>query len=55
MVKGEGAGRSKEVKRIKGGVKRATRLVKINMGGEELNLYHDTGRNFTIITPAMYR
>ena len=55
MVKGEGAGRSKEVKRIKGGVKRATRRVKVNMGGEELNLYCNTGSNITIITPAMYR
>ena len=25
------------------------------MGGEEMNLYCDTGRNITIITPAMYR
>ena len=32
MVKGKGAGWSKEVKRIKGGVKRATRWVKVNMG-----------------------
>ena len=55
MVKGEGAGRSKEVKRIKGGVKRATRRVNVNMGGEELNLYHNTGNSITIITPAMYR
>ena len=29
--------------------------VKVNMGGEELNLYRDTGSNITIITPAMYR
>ena len=25
------------------------------MGGEEMNLYCDTGSNVTIITPAMYR
>ena len=25
------------------------------MGGEEMNLYCDTGSNITIITPAMYR
>jgi hypothetical protein len=47
-VKGEGAGHSR-------GVKRSTRRVKVNMGGEELNLYRNTGTNITIITPAMYR
>ena len=47
-VKDEGAGRSE-------GAKRITRLVKVNVGGEEMNLYHNTGRSTTIITPARYR
>ena len=53
--KGEGAGRAKEVRRIKGGGKRASRWVKVDVGGEELDLYCDTGSNITIITPAMYK
>ena len=48
QVKAEGAGRSR-------GVKKSTRRVKVNMGGEELNPYRDTGTNIAIITPAMYR
>ena len=51
-LKDVGAGRSKEDRRIKVGGKRATRWVKVNMGGEELNLYGETGSN---ITPAIYR
>ena len=47
-VKGEGAGRSE-------GAKRTTRRVKVNVGGEELNLYHNTGNSTTIITTARYR
>ena len=31
------------------------RWVKVNMGGEELDLYCDTGSSITIITPARYR
>ena len=56
---GRGQGRAtdriKEVRSIKGGGKRATRWVKVNMGGEEMNLYCDTGSNITIITPEMYK
>ena len=55
MYKDEGAGREKEVRRIKGGSNRASRWMKVDMGGEELDLYCDTGSNITIITPAMYR
>ena len=29
--------------------------MKVNTGGEELDLYCDTGSNITIFTPAMYR
>ena len=47
-VKDKGAGRSEEAKRI-------TRGVKANVGGEELNLYHNTGSSTTIIIPARYR
>ena len=46
---------SEAVRRIKGGGRRATRWVKVNMGGEELDLYCNTGSSITIITPAMYR
>ena len=42
------AEQEKVVRRIKGGGKRAKRWVKVNMGGEELNLYCDTGSNITI-------
>ena len=55
MYKDEGTGREKEVRRIKGGGKRASRWVKVDVGGEELDLYCDTGSNITIITPAMYK
>ena len=54
----EGATRSntdKVVRSIKGGGRRATRWVKVNLGGEELNLYCDTGSNITIITPMMFK
>ena len=46
---------SEAVRRIKGGGRRATRWVKVKMGGEELDLYCNTGSSITIITPAMYR
>ena len=52
---GGGAGRQKKVRRIKGGGKRASRWVKVDVGGEMLDLYCDTGSNITIITPAMYK
>ena len=55
MYKDEGAWREKEVRRIKGGGKGSSRWVKADMGGEELDLYWDTGSNITIITSAMYR
>ena len=55
MYKDEGEGREKVVRRIKGGGKRTSRWVKMDMGGEELDLYCNTGSNITIITPAMYR
>ena len=55
MYEDEGVGQEKVVRRIKRGGKRATRWVKVNMGGEELDLYCNTGSNITIITPAMYR
>ena len=55
MVKDEGAGRNKAVRRIKGGGRRAMRWVKVNLGGEEINLYCGTGSNITIITPEMYK
>ena len=55
MYKDEGAGQEKEVRRIKGGGKRASWWVKVDVGGEELDLYCDTGSNITIITPAMYK
>ena len=29
--------------------------MKVNAGGEELNLYRNTGSSTTIITPARYR
>ena len=29
--------------------------MKVNVGGEELNLYHNKGSSTTIITPARYR
>ena len=59
-VKGAGAGlddkvQDEVVRRIRGGDRRATRWVKVNLGGEELDLYCDTGSSITIITPAMYR
>ena len=47
-VKDEGTGRSE-------GAKRITRRVKVNVGGEEMNLYRNTGSSTTIITPARYR
>ena len=47
-VKDEGAGWSEGAKRIK-------RRVKVNVGGEEMNLYRNTGSSTTIITPARYR
>ena len=47
-VKDEGAGQSE-------GAKRITRRGKVNVGGEELNLYRNTGSSATIITPAGYR
>ena len=50
MYKDEGAGREKVVRRIKGSGKRVSWWVKVNMGGEELDLYCDTGSNITIIT-----
>ena len=34
----EGAGPDGVVRRIKGGGRRATRRVKVNLGGEEMNL-----------------
>ena len=43
------------MRRIKGGGKRASRGVKVDVGGEGLVRYCDTGSNFTIITPAMYK
>ena len=46
---------SEEVRRIKGGGRRAMKWVKVNMVGEELDLYCNTGSSITIITPAMYR
>ena len=55
MYEDEGVGQEKVVRRIKGGGKRATWWVKVNTGGEELDLYCDTGSNITIFTPAMYR
>ena len=55
MYKDEGAGQEKEVRRIKGGGKRALRWVKVDVEGEKLDLYRDTGSNITIITPAMYK
>ena len=36
---GDGAGHAKEVRRIKGGGKRASRWVKVDVGGEMLDLY----------------
>ena len=53
--KEEGAGRNEVVRRIKGGGRGATRWVKVNLGGEEMNLYCETGSNITIITPEMYK
>ena len=47
-VKDEGTGRSE-------GAKRITRRVKVNVGGEEMNPYRNTGSSTTIITPARYR
>ena len=54
-AKDEATGREKVARRIKGGGKRASRWVKMVMGGEELDLYCDTGSNITIITPDMYK
>ena len=51
VKKDEGAGRSKVVRRIKGGGRRATRWVKVNLGGEEMNVCCNTGSNITVITP----
>ena len=50
----KGARREKEVRRIKGGDKRASRRVKVDVGGEVQDLYCDTGSNSTTITPDMY-
>ena len=55
VKKDKGAGRTKVVRRIKEGGRRATRWVKVNLGGEEMDLYCDTGSNITIITPKMYK
>ena len=52
---GEGAGRAEEVRKIKGGHKRKSRWVKVDVGGKMLDLYCDTGGNVTIITRAMYK
>ena len=52
---GEGAGSDKEVRRIKGGGKRAPRWVKVDVGGKMLDLYCDMGSNITIITPPCTR
>ena len=49
--KDEGAGRSGNMYKSGGG-RRATRWVKVNLGGEEMNLYCDTGSNITIIVAA---
>jgi hypothetical protein len=48
-------GRIKVIRSIKGGARRKTRWVTVNMGGEETELYCDTGSNITIITPQMYK
>ena len=53
--KNEGAGRNKVVRRTKRGGRRATRGVKVNLGGEQRNLYCNRGSNITIITPEMYK
>ena len=45
----------KVVRSIRGGGRRATRWVRMNLGGEQMNLYCDTGSNITIITPEMYK
>ena len=45
----------KVVRSIRGGGRRATRWVRVNLGGEQMNLYCDTGSNITIITPEMYK
>ena len=44
-----------EVRRVKGSNRRRSRRVTIDMGGEEVELYCDTGSNITIITPDMYK
>ena len=49
-VKDKGTGRSEGAR-----AKRITRGLKVNVGGEELNLHHNTGSSTTIITPARYR
>ena len=53
-VKDEGTGRNGVVRRIKGGGRRATGWVKVNLGGEEMNLYRGTRSSITIIAPDMY-
>ena len=45
----------KGVRSIRGGGRRATRWVKVNLGGEQMNLYCDTGSKVTIISPEMYK
>ena len=47
-------GTRQEVRRVKGGGKRRSRWVTVEVGGEKVELYCDTGSNITIITPDIY-
>ena len=55
MFEDEGAGREKEVRRIKRGSKRVSQRVKVDVRGKKQDLYCDTGSNITIDTPARYK
>ena len=46
--------RGEEVTRVNGSSRRSSTWVTVNMGGEEVELYCDTGSNIMIITPDMY-